>query len=326
MSARVSLVFTTIRRQQCARRLIESARAAFPAMPIHVADQDEACEALRDLCRATDVRHHRIGPDAGAAHARNVLLQQVDTDYFLLADDDFVLSAGARLGPAVAFLDAHPEFSFLGGDLDEYPPEAADGTALPRTLARSYPKARNLVREPTGKGLIMVPAVAVKTPVVEHAGETFQVCDLVSHWGMGRTGRFGRGGLAWDPQFKIGPEHYDLFLEAQRAGAHRVAFWPGLRAEHRPWVDAQYMELRRRDYWPAFAAKWDLEYMYQMGGQVRWFASFARGSPVSIPSCADSPAVVGDDGELERLRRALQAAREANATLRRHVDRLRGGR
>jgi glycosyltransferase involved in cell wall biosynthesis len=59
--------------------------------------------------------------NTGISMGRNRALQETDTSYFLLLDDDFVFSHRQRLGELVAFMDRHSEVDILGGHYIDLP-------------------------------------------------------------------------------------------------------------------------------------------------------------------------------------------------------------
>jgi len=266
-----TLVFVTIARPQCAIRLIQSARDRFPAMPIEMVEQVDGDSELEAVCRTYRVGRTAVPFDSGVSVCRNLALAKAKTPYVVLADDDFVFTEATSWDKAIGFLDGHPDFGFVGGELEA--PDRAERTT-------AFLRSRNFAFDETAKGLLMVPAAAFAWNRIAFEGETFQVCDMVSQWGVARAEILRE--QRWDERFKTGGEHLDLFLRLRRRQPRsRVAFSTCLKAEHRSETNETYRALReRRDWVEIFGGKWGLDYILPAGGNLRNFRSYDEIIPI----------------------------------------------
>lgn len=259
------LVFVTIARPQSAIRLIESIRAYYPSMPVHMIEQVDGPSELEAVCRDHDVTRTAVPFDTGLSVCRNLAVDQIESDYVIIADDDFVFTEHTQWDMALRFLAAHEEVVFLGGQLDPLP-------TIERQLA--FSRARNLVIDETGRGLLLIPATGFPDSAVTFEGETFHFCDMVPHWGIAKTSVLKQ--VRWDERFRIGGEHEDFFLRLkQELPGSKVAYSSCIRAEHRRNTNEIYEALRKRDDWiDLFSKKWNLEYMLPVGGSLRFFKNY----------------------------------------------------
>lgn len=111
----VTALIKTFERPLICRRLLDSIRRLYPTLPIVVVD---------------DSRHPGDWPgthavvlpyDVGLSAGRNEGLKHVETELFILLDDDFVFYRETDLSRAVAFMRAHPDVDLYGGQVLDLP-------------------------------------------------------------------------------------------------------------------------------------------------------------------------------------------------------------
>lgn len=329
LANRITLLFTTIARTDSARRLVETARQHYPWLAICAAEQGPEDGAFEAFCMQNGVRHLRLAYDVGLPAARNALVRAIGTDYFILADDDFELDASIPFESAVRFLDAHPGFLCVGGELDDFLEK--DGVLAP---VPNRGRAANLLLDRAGGGVIRIPVGLLGTKEVTFEGRLFNLCDYVANWAVYRRGAIVDHGFWWDERFRVGGEHIDFFLRAKLHDPPlRVALLPALTCRHVRRQSGRYAELRARTEWMAlFREKWSLRYLHELGGPVRWLAD---GSLTQLDShdARRLAAVTRRNEALEESNRKLKdsigASRlayeklaEANAKLREQVNSL----
>jgi glycosyltransferase involved in cell wall biosynthesis len=105
----LTAVIKTFERPYAVKRLVKSIRRRYPDLKIIVVDDSRVPGEIEGV--HTIAMPYNIGISMG----RNRALQETDTPYFLLLDDDFVFSHRQRLGELVAFMDRHSEVDILGG-------------------------------------------------------------------------------------------------------------------------------------------------------------------------------------------------------------------
>jgi glycosyltransferase involved in cell wall biosynthesis len=189
----------TFERPQVLRRLVASMMRLYPALPILVVDDS------REPTSLAGVETIAMPYDSGISAGRNEGLRHVTTPYVLVLDDDFVFYRHTRLGPAMAWMERHPEVDIMGGQVID----------LPFLRARGVPR-----------GAIFQTAATPIVPVGSLLGG-LTVVDKVPNFYVARRDRLAL--VPWDPQLKR-IEHADFFTRA--LGVLTTVFNPDLRCLH----------------------------------------------------------------------------------------------
>jgi hypothetical protein len=183
----VTLLVKTFERPHLARRLIDSVIRVHPSLRIVLAD--DSATPMRDP-RAKLVA---LPYDSGLSAGRNAALAEIDTPFFVLADDDFVFFRETRLDRVLEVLRAHEEIDIVGGRVIDLPFLRAEESA-----SRSLGRIAGLERR-----------------------------EVVRNFFVGRTARVREVG--WDPELKL-VEHADFFERAR--GVLTIVFDPSLAVLH----------------------------------------------------------------------------------------------
>ncbi len=209
---RVTALVKTFERPDVVRRLVESMQRLYPAMPIIVVDDSRSPVALEG------VRVVEMPFDSGIGAGRNKGLEQAETDFVLVLDDDFVFTRKTRLGSALALMERHPEIDVMGGQLVDLP---------------FYFQA------PIPRGQIFPTAALPLRPLGSTVGG-LEVVDKAQTFLLARRERLAT--VRWDPLPKR-MDHADFFTRA--LGVLTTVYNPDLRALHaRTPFDAKYMSQR----------------------------------------------------------------------------------
>jgi len=139
----VTIICTTIARPRCATEFVESLRSYLPDVPAILSEQSEE-PALEAICRAQGVCHMALPFDCGISRARNAMLAEVATDFFVLADEDFRFLESPDFAYCIRFLDAHRDFIGITGSLNDL-----------KEVKRTGTEAKNFALDAHGKGLIV---------------------------------------------------------------------------------------------------------------------------------------------------------------------------
>jgi hypothetical protein len=267
----LSFIFTTIERNNCARRLIDSALALYPKLTILVADQNPPTPEMEAFYRDRGVKAHWAPFDFGVSASRALLARKVETPLLVYGDDDFVFTSRTRFAPVVDYLHARPDVAVVtGGMVDQIPGKG--GAAI--RFRRRYETF--MYRDPAHRGLVAVPIDHVKPDVDIHHGEVFYACDLGLNWAMARTSLFDDERFLWDSRFKTNGEHENFFLQLKTFGGGRVMFYPPMECDHIPETHADYELLRARDQgWAAFGEKWDLDWFLHVGQSFHLYKNYS---------------------------------------------------
>lgn len=108
VARRLTMAMKTFERPAIARRATDSTRAVFDG---RIVVSDDSARPARDL--GPDVDILRLPFNSGVPHGRNAALAAVDTEFVWVADDDLVFTGASDPGPAVAYLDTHPEVDLV---------------------------------------------------------------------------------------------------------------------------------------------------------------------------------------------------------------------
>lgn len=328
----VTVVVSTIRRDDAVRRFVDSVSRRFEGLPVIVADQNAPTEAMERFYASHDaVRELWLPFDCGVSYARNRALERVDTRYALLADDDFVFTEDTDLEAARAVMEAAPELGFLGGSMVDV---QVDPDGASRRLLRKWEK--HLLPFERTRTLITVPIDFLPLRTREVAGRTVYACDMTSNWGLLRTEVF-EAGLRWDEQIKVNGEHEDFFLAMMEETDWEVAYLPELRCEHHQPHLPGYRKLRRRQGGRAvFAAKWGLSHQLDLGLGLRSFDDYRTCAPVPVPQpdvydpdlpdAIVSPEAAANANRIEALEAELAERTEALAEAERALRAIRESR
>src|SRR5690348_5662123 len=98
----LALAVATIERPAVVQRLVRSVRAYFPDMPILVADQSRRIEPMLSFYRSKRVEVIPMPFDTGVTASRNRLVHSVESEFFVLCDDDFIFDSRTSFDDALA--------------------------------------------------------------------------------------------------------------------------------------------------------------------------------------------------------------------------------
>lgn len=307
-TSQVTLVFVTIGRDKAAIDFVRSVRRLFPKLRILVADQNGPTERMEQFYTRQRVRMLWLPWDCGLSFARNRAVEQVTTDYILLADDDFIFTQETMLSDAVQILESLPEIGFLGGSvIDVIQNEHGDQ----ERRFRKWEKHLILMEE--ASTLISMPIDHLPLQVREAAQKKVYLCDMTSNWGIFRRQVFDSH--RWDESIKINGEHEDFFLGMKVHTNWKVAYYPGLICDHQQVRNPKYGGLRYRlDGRTALGKKWNLSHHLELGVGLRSFTNYLAYSevPVSISEVYEA-AMNSTSGVLEPPKSIIRSPGEADA-------------
>lgn len=295
----VTLVFSTIGRNESVKRLVSSVRERYPDMPILSADQNGPTDEMEQAYRDYDVRMLWLPHDCGLSFARNRAFEKVQTPFVLLADDDFVFNEKTDLETALSIMRADPNLGVLGGSIVDR--RVDENGAELKQLRRwekfilPFSQARTMITIP-------IDYLPLQTRIIE--GYTVFLCDMTSNWGLWRTEIF-RANIRWDEQMKINGEHEDYFLTLKTKSKWLVAYFPEFQCDHvQPRVPG-YNKLRYRlEGRRVFASKWNFSHHLELGMGLREYQDYLgiSKSPENypLPRYADRP-------DIDQLKKRLAA-------------------
>lgn len=231
----VTAVIAAFERPGCVDMLLKSLKRHHPEMPIVVADNSKEPPghelADRYLC---------LPFDCGLARTRNEALAEVETPYFALLDDDFVVQDPKHLERMAEL--ARGGIDLVGGDCVNNEGKPAQmpyiGTITKQdrriVLSRDYSdKAEDYIR-----------------------------CEICYNFFVARTAAVRETG-GWDNQLKL-HEHVDFFLRFKEAG-FRCVFCPRCTIWHRNVKPPHYRKFREREFRNRVLAKWGVQQLNLFG-------------------------------------------------------------
>jgi GT2 family glycosyltransferase len=264
----LALCFATIERPQVVQRLVQSVRRYFPDLPIYAADQSRHLAAMSSFYAENKVRVLHMPYDIGVTASRNKLAREIDADYFVLCDDDFILGPQTSFRDAVRILETHLEIGVVGGRLYDFGWNSNQERIRHWELFLQYDRQQKI--------LFSIPIYELAPKVRQLGGVRFYLCDAVLNFAVFRRSMFAKG-VQWDERFKSNGEHEDFYLNLKVNSSYRVAFLPTMVAyHHHPEEYRAYIaRLRERNEgWRRFFEKWDLEQHVELGLGVRTIDDF----------------------------------------------------
>jgi GT2 family glycosyltransferase len=199
VNARVTALIKTFERPDELQRLVNSIRRFYPEMRILVVDDSRTPTRLAG-CETIVMEY-----DSGVSAGRQIGLSRVETEFFLLLDDDFVFYRKTDLEPAVQQLAAEPNIDIMGGQVVD----------LPLYLSTDF------IRSP----LFTTHRQSILPLSSTIAG--FTVFDKVANFYIGRTETVRKVG--WDERLKH-LDHNDFFSRAK--GILITVFNPDFKVLH----------------------------------------------------------------------------------------------
>jgi|GEM_PF-1095849 len=209
MLERITFGITSFERPRLLEQLVASIRRRYPQAKILVADNGRQKASL-----PADVRVLNLAFDCGLSRARNALVDNLETEFLLLLEEDFLFTDETRVEPFVEILDSDDEIGMIGGAM-------RGSTGRLGLYCLDIDIFRN----------VMYVQDATRRMRVTPYGTSYRVCDIAWNFGL-----FRREFLAlnrWDDRLKVG-EHAAYFHQAKLRGQWRVAATPAVVIYHVP--------------------------------------------------------------------------------------------
>ena len=229
---KVTVGITAFRRPQSLQQLVQSIRWFYPHVPIVIADNgDEPAEI-------SDVTYLKLPFDCGLSAARNALIDNLNTPFLVVLEDDFYFTEETKLEAFLDVLESDSTVGAVGGSLWQ------NGILLDFATDLDVFRGRLTAQR------------ANRPWRVTHGGTRYQYADMVFNFLMLRREMLSEH--RWDPGLKL-VEHKDYFLNVKQAARWRIAFCPSVRCEHRQKRSESYRPYRHgarnRRYFRQFKEK-----------------------------------------------------------------------
>lgn len=201
-------------RPEYTRDCIQSLRESYPKIKIAVGDQSDD-ESIRQACERYDATYMKLPHDHGVGPSRNRLIENIDTEYVLVGDDDFLYDENAKVPEMLKFLKYRKSFDLIGGRV------------LEGGRVKDYQGFIDI--HPDHLHYHMVRENEVEE-VDKRSGLRFKEVDLTFNFFVARTEVCKE--VPWDENIKCSFEHSHWFIHLKKAGK-KVAFSPDPIVKHK---------------------------------------------------------------------------------------------
>lgn len=212
-------------RPDCVKRLIESIRKFYPDVTVRVCDDG-------DLKEVDGAILHKLPFYSGLAVGKNYLVQQVKTPYFVLLDDDFIVTSETDLDKLRKIAYSATDIAVVAGQIRENGEIKVGRGHLEVDYSEKY--GRRLTRYYYGN---MAPKISI-------AGTICIPCRMTSQIIMGNKELWNRYNIKWRDELKRA-EHYVFFLDLPKQV--RCYCVPEVIVDHKPDRSEKYDKYRNND-------------------------------------------------------------------------------
>lgn len=274
---RISFIATTVDRYDAIQSLSLSIRARY-GMAVDIVLGIQAAElpdGFQHFADAVGARLVRLDYDIGLSAARNRMVELLDTEYFVLCDDDFVIDDQFSLGNALRLMDEDPAVAGVGGYYRDVIYDPA--MRLKSTMDRHF-TFQAFYEEKTGT-LVRAPFYHLPFHECYDQERHALAADILQNIALFRTKDFGVERLHWDERMKITGEHLDFYVKNLREDKRLFLYDPGFSVLHNRVQNFAYRAKRARtDGINLFFEKWNVRYEVDtergirsvLGGEPRW--------------------------------------------------------
>lgn len=182
--------------------------------------------------------------DIGLSKGRNILLNKVETDYFLLCDDDYVFDKRCKIREALKLIK-QKNLDILGG---RYYNNFRINNLFELLLTMKYPKRildlilkKEVISDFCGK--FILENEILKINITKEEDNELLLTDIVNNFFIGRTESIKKI-KGWLEELKLG-EHEEFFYRAKLNNL-KVAFYKELAIGHYPIRNFSYNKFRKR--------------------------------------------------------------------------------
>lgn len=205
-------------------RLIESILYFYPNNQIIVVDDSYEPKSLK----IKNVKQFVLPPDTGISYGRNYALTKIETNYFVLLDDDFVFTQNTNI-QLLRNIILEYDIDIVAGSLACYGKHPYD-----------YHGSLEIINN--------ILYLLMNNPSSFYKG--LPLYDIVMNFFIAKTSSILK--IKWDEELKI-VEHEDFFLRAKNK--LKISHSPNVFADHFP---AGFSEEKRRIYTKILWNKYDL--------------------------------------------------------------------
>lgn len=256
---RLTFIATTVDRFDAIQALALSIRSRYGnAVDIIFGIQSAALpEGFQSFIQTVSVQIVQLEYDIGLSAARNRIVAQVETEYFVLCDDDFILDAQFHPGNAIRVLDDEPDITGVGGYYRDviYDPSMK----LKQTIDRHFTFQASFEHN-TGT-LLRTPFYHLPAHLCYDESRGAMPADILQNITIFRRSDFDNGALYWDERMKITGEHLDFYVKNLLIDRKKYLFDPGFSVLHNRVQNLSYRKMRSRNEGiQLFYDKWNVKH------------------------------------------------------------------
>lgn len=251
----ITFIVKTFERFYCVKRLVKSILKKYPDATILIADDSaKSCKQYFENSKwRNNIKVIELETDCGLSKGRNALIDMVETDYFLLLDDDFVFDKKTDINRAMEIIKKE-DLDILGGFIRNYTEINSLFTLFKLIVQRliRYEKPANYI------GSLDFDE-ETKTLYVKYIRKQFPLflkTDIVMNFFVAKTKTI-RDKNRWDDELKL-QEHTAFFFSAKKKGL-KIAFSNEFSVQHRPIKLKKYSSFRGRNFVKIFMEKNDIQ-------------------------------------------------------------------
>lgn len=238
MENELTIIVKTFNRPDALVTLIKSIVRFYPGLTILVADDGDNCIDPQEV---PSIQYFKIPYDSGLSYGRNFLLDKVETEFFLLLDDDFEFFEKTNIDILFHALKETAALDIVGGAVVNNGNEPIFyNNALKIEDGTLYHYRHQKTGELNGIPLF----------------------DIILNFFVGRTTRVRE--VKWDNDLKV-IEHEDFFLRCK--GNLKVGYIDKVIINHHP---AKSDSEKRIFYTKVFWKKYGITSEVQVEGDLQW--------------------------------------------------------
>jgi len=228
---RVTLCMKTFERPKSAQKLVNSIRKYYPNIRIIIADDSKHPVVI------SNANHFIMPYYSGSSAGRNLAMQQVDTEYMVTLDDDFLFSPQTNLKIWMDILD-ETDIDIVSGNIDARRFEG---------LIELKDRKCRLIKGDRGNFF------------------GFKLYDVVLQFWMGKTKKINELG-GWDEDFKT--QDHKIFF-CRHLNKLKIAHCPKVFAHHPRHMPPGYISFRHgqreQDFLKLMMDKLDVDMIEEFG-------------------------------------------------------------
>lgn len=213
----LTAVLITFLRPEYTKKCVDSLLQNYPGINIIVGENGEYSEEMDKFLKERGIKYKLFPFDSGICIARNHLIDECETKYVLVGDDDFFYTPESKVDKMLDFMKGHKEFVLLGGRISEY------------GKIRNYQGYIDFQKDHIHYTPVDLNKADFK--IDKKSGLKYLKCDLTFNYFVARVKDIKE--LKWDEKIKVAWEHSDWFIQLKHKNIP-VAFSPDPVAIHKP--------------------------------------------------------------------------------------------